>query len=348
MKFDYIIGNPPYQEEQEGDNKTYAPPIYNKFLDASYEISGRVEMIHPARFLFNAGSTPKDWNKKMLSDPHLKVLYYEQNSANVFPNTDIKGGVVVTYRDVEKDFGAIEHFIVFDELRSIAAKVSNKRNESLSKIIYASESYRFTEKMHSDNPTVENMLSKGHKYDLKTSVLDTLDNIIFFDKKPTDGEYVQIMGLIKLNRVTRWVKKEYIAGPNNFNSYKVFVPTANGSGALGEVLSTPLIGHPLIGHPLIGHTQTFISIGNFEKEEEAENLLKYIKTKFCRVMLGILKITQHNPAPKWLYVPLQDFTSISDIDWSQSISEIDGQLYKKYGLSESEIAFIESHVKEME
>ena len=76
-------------------------------------------------------------------------------------------------------------------------------------------------------------------------------------------------------------------------------------------------------------------------------MLKYIKSKFCRVMLGILKITQHNPGPKWKYVPLQNFTPASDIDWSKSISEIDQQLYKKYGLDEKEIQFIESHVKEM-
>ena len=76
--------------------------------------------------------------------------------------------------------------------------------------------------------------------------------------------------------------------------------------------------------------------------------MKYIKAKFCRVMLGILKVTQDNPPKKWKYVPLQDFTSMSDIDWLQSVSDIDKQLYKKYGLSEEEIQFIESHVKEMD
>ena len=72
-----------------------------------------------------------------------------------------------------------------------------------------------------------------------------------------------------------------------------------------------------------------------------------MKTKFCRVLLGILKITQDNAPEKWKYVPLQDFTPASDIDWSKSVAEIDKQLYAKYGLDEAEIAFIESHVKEM-
>ena len=77
-------------------------------------------------------------------------------------------------------------------------------------------------------------------------------------------------------------------------------------------------------------------------------MFEYIKTKFARVLLGVLKITQDNTRDKWAKVPLQDFTSNSDIDWSQSIAELDAQLYRKYGLSQEEIDFIESKVKEME
>ena len=102
-----------------------------------------------------------------------------------------------------------------------------------------------------------------------------------------------------------------------------------------------------MGTPLVGITQSFISFGNFETIELAQNCLKYIKTKFARVLLGSLKITQDNNKETWKNVPLQDFTSNSDIDWSQSVSEIDAQLYRKYGLSDEEVAFIESKVKEM-
>lgn len=342
--FDYVIGNPPYNEdfENSGDNGNFAKPVYNYFMDATYEIAEKIELIHPARFLFNAGSTPKAWNKKMLNDEHFKILKYESNSKNIFSNTDIKGGVVISYRDATKNYGAIGMFTSFKELNSILKKVSAHSNVSLSTIIYASESYKFTEYMHEQIPEAESMLSKGHKYDFKTSVLSTLNNVVFFDNKPDDKEYVQILGLIDAKRVYKWIRREYISAPNNFEKFKVFVPAANGSGALGEVLSTPLIGQPLIGH-----TQTFISIGCFDNRQDAENLLEYIKTKFCRVMLDILKITQHNPAPKWKYVPLQDFTPNSDVDWSKPIHEIDLQLYRKYRLDEKEIEFIETHVKEM-
>lgn len=171
---------------------------------------------------------------------------------------------------------------------------------------------------------------------------------MFFEKVPSNKDkFVQIFGIGKAGRIYRWIKEDYIAPPSNFKKYKVFVPKANGSGALGEVLSTPVIGQPVIGQPVIGHTQSFISIGSFDTEAEATALMKYVKSKFCRVLLGILKITQDNPKSKWAYVPIQDFTDKSDINWNTSIANIDKQLYKKYGLSQEEIDFIETHVKEM-
>ena len=88
MKFDIVIGNPPYQDNTIGDNDTFAPPVYDKFMSASYTISNKVELIHPARFLFNAGSTPKSWNNLMLQDKNLKILSYWPKSKDVFANTD--------------------------------------------------------------------------------------------------------------------------------------------------------------------------------------------------------------------------------------------------------------------
>ena len=110
MKFDFVIGNPPYQEQTIGDNKGFAPPVYDKFIDGAIAISDKVELIHPARFLFNAGSTPKAWNEKMLDNSHFKVLRYEENASNIFSNTDIKGGVAISYYDKSQNFGKIGVF----------------------------------------------------------------------------------------------------------------------------------------------------------------------------------------------------------------------------------------------
>ena len=340
MKFDYVIGNPPYQEETEG---TSDKPIYNFFMDAAFTVSDKVELITPARFLFNAGKTPKAWNAERLSDSHFKVMFYEQDSSKVFGNTDIKGGVAVTYRDTTQDFGAIEIFTHFSELNSLLKKVKTLSSEFLNTIMYSSDVYKFTEQVHKDCPNIKDLLSKGHENDIVTNIFDKLDDMVFFETKPDDDyDYVRIYGRKGNNRVYEWVRSDYIISPSNFNHWKVILPKSNGSGAIGEVLSTPLVGTPLVGH-----TQTFITVGSFDTEEEAQACLKYIKTKFARACLGILKITQHNPPDKWKYVPLQDFTENSDIDWSVSIPEIDRQLYKKYGLSEEEIDFIETHVKEM-
>lgn len=140
-----------------------------------------------------------------------------------------------------------------------------------------------------------------------------------------------------------FINRKFIEDHENIDKYKVILPKSNGSGALGEVLSSPIIGEPLIGF-----TQTFISIGQYDNEYEAQSTLKYIKSKFARLMLGTLKVTQDNNRETWSNVPLQDFTEFSDIDWSKSIDQIDRQLYKKYDLSEEEIDFIEKNVEPMD
>ena len=152
-----------------------------------------------------------------------------------------------------------------------------------------------------------------------------------------------MLGLVKNIRTYKYIQLKYIEPSDNIMKYKVILPKSNGTGALGETLSTPLIGSPLMGY-----TQSFIGIGAFNNINEAEACLKYIKSKFARVMLGVLKATQDNNRDVWRLVPLQDFTSRSDIDWSKSVAEIDQQLYAKYGLDESEIAFSESKIKPME
>ena len=347
MKFDVVIGNPPYQDNTLGDNDTYAPAIYHQFMDESFKIGEKVCLITPARYLFTPGRLPKSWRDKILKDEHFKILFYEQDSSKVFPNTDIKGGVAVGYHDSNKEFGAIEIFIPQNELRSISKKVIVDYEESISTLITNPLSHKFTEILRKEKPEVVSLASKT--FDLRSNVLDKLNGIIFFDEIPNDGfQYMQIFGLYNKQRSQKYIRRDFIRGPENIENYKVFVPESNGSGAIGEVLSTPLIGEPLIGEPLIGHTQTFISIGNFSTRYEAESCIKYIKSKFARTLLGILKITQHNPAPTWAKVPLQDFTVNSDIDWSQSVADIDRQLYQKYNLSQDEIDFIEEKVKAME
>ena len=339
MKFDVVIGNPPYQEETKD---TSDKPIYNYFMSEAYKFADKVCFITPARFLFNAGKTPKKWNAKMLNDKHLKVAYYEQDSSNVFPNTDIKGGVAITYRDAQKNFGKIGTFTHFEELNSALRKVLNSEKFcSIDEIYFGQEKFNL-DVLYMKNPEAKNIVgSEGKEKRLTSSIFGQLEDV--FSKNRKNETDFKILGVIKNRRKWRYINSEYIEEHPNLRKFKVMLPGSNGSGAIGEVLSTPLVGEPLVGH-----TQTFISFGAFDNREEAENLLKYIKTKFARTMLGTLKITQSNKKDTWRNVPLQNFTNNSDIDWSQPIAQIDQQLYKKYGLSEKEIAFIEEKVREME
>lgn len=335
VKFGAIVGNPPYQENSKD---TSDKPIYNYFMDIAHFLSDFSCLITPARFLFNAGKTSKEWNFKILNSPYFKVEHYEQSSGKIFDGVDLKGGLAISTYNRKQILEPIKLFIPFEELKGILRKVISIEKRFLNELVYSPESYKFTKVLHEENPDLLIKLSKGHEYDITTNIFSKL-NKVFLEEKPCNiNEYYEFFGLLNGKRTYRWIKKEYVSYHENLLKYKVFVPKSNGSGAIGEVLSTPLIGH----------TQSFISIGCLDSFYEANSLLKYIKTKFARTMLGILKITQDNKKAVWSYVPVQDFSITSEIDWSKSISEIDRQLYKKYNLSEIEIDFIETKIQNME
>lgn len=343
MNLDVIIGNPPYQGECESTRK---PPIYHLFYGVAFNLSDKVSFITPGRFLFKVGQTPKNWMEQMLSDKHFKVMDYFQKTNEVFDTVDIKGGVVISYRDAHQDFGPIGFFSEFSELRNILKKVKQHKQfteGAFSKIVSSQGIYKFSEEALRSFPRITEVQGKGTASKITSNSLECLPEI--FLEKPFDNteNHVKIYGLNKKLRELRYAKRKHIQPVDSLDYYKVLIPEANGSGAIGETLSTPIIGTPQMGH-----TDTFLSIGLFKTLSEAKACLKYIKSKFARTMLSTLKATQHNPKDTWGNVPLQDFTANSDIDWSKSIAEIDAQLYKKYGLDNNEIAFIESMIKPMD
>ena len=342
MKFDFIIRNPPYQEERQGDSNT-ATPIYHLFMDSAYSISDRVLLISPARFLFNSGYTSKAWNQERLNDTHFKVEAFYPSSFDVFHGVDIKGGIAITYRDTGKNFGPIEVFTVYPELNHIFHRItSHDEFHSIVDIIVTSFAYHFTAQLYQENPSLIGRASKGHEYDLQSNIFDTLSEVFFDHVDQSKDEYIRILGRSGNQRIWKWIKRSYVKHVANLDKYKLFLPKAAGIGQFGETLPETILGRP--GD---GATITFSSIGYFGSEEEANRCNIYLKTKFARALLGVLKVTQDLTPGKFKYVPLQNFSSSSDIDWSVSIPEIDRQLYAKYGLDENEIAFIESHVKEM-
>lgn len=342
MKFNIIVGNPPYQDRREGTSDN---PIYHLFMDFAYQLSEKAVLITPGRFLFNAGKTPSQWNRKMLKDKHLKVQSYFNKSSDAFPEINLMGGITITLRDKSQEFDEIGVFTNFKELNTILQKVLKTPGfESIDGNIYTQNKFDL-EALYKDYPDYINTIgSNGREKRLTTSIFDQLS---IFTEKPTNKNDVCVFGLIKNNRTYRFVPAKYIESHTNTEKFKVLLPKSNGSGALGEVVPTALIGEPVIGNLGTGYTQSFISIGAFNTIKEAESCLKYIKTKFVRSMLGVLKVTQDNNKDVWKYVPLQDFSENSKIDWTKSISKIDQQLFSKYKLIIEEIDFIETMVKSM-
>lgn len=169
-KFDVVIGNPPYQEEAQGEG-TRDTPVYHLFMDAAYEVAEKAVLITPARFLFNAGFTPKAWNKKMLADTHLSVAQYVSNSDQLFPGTDIKGGIAVTYRDDSRDVEPIGIFTEHPELNSILHKVVRFKGPSIDGEVSSGRAYAYTPAMHEANPAASMQMSDDAQFRVSTTRL---------------------------------------------------------------------------------------------------------------------------------------------------------------------------------
>ena len=340
-KFYAVIGNPPYQADPE-QGSTRSLPIYDKFMDEAFKVADHVELITPARFLFNSGQTREQWNQRMLNDRRFEVLEYEPDSSRVFSGVDIMGGVVISHWDSSADHEPIEIFIPDPILREIYYKAAAKSfDSSLTTICGTQCNYNFSE-LYADHPDYRKFISgEGRHSQLKSNALV---RVPIFTEEKTEADDLRIFGLVGRDRAYRFCPRRYINQDNDsLMKWKVVIPTSNGSGKLGETISSPVVEGPGTGF-----TQTFMCIGRFDSEGEAEAALKYVKSKFCRLLLGVYKNTQDNPPIKWQAIPLQDFTPSSDIDWSRPVPDIDRQLYRKYGLSDEEAEFIETNVREME
>ena len=204
MKFDFCIGNPPYQEENDKNGRQ--PPVYHLFMDSAYTVANKVELITPARFLFDAGNTPSAWNKKMLDDSHLKVLHYEVNADKVFPNTNIVGGIVVTYHDQVKNFEKIGVFTPYVELNSIMAKVSSLMSESLESVVSVRGNYRLTDLFFEDFNNVSSRLGSGTGNMFVSNIFEKIPEA-FFDNPIPKKPCLRVLGRLGSSRVYKYILK---------------------------------------------------------------------------------------------------------------------------------------------
>lgn len=336
--FDVTVANPPYQKAMAG---TSDHQIYPDFMDFAFRVSSLACFVTPARFLFNAGKTSKKWNRQVLSDPHVSVSLFEADSRRVFPAAEVKGGIAVTLRDTNVSLAPIGSFIPDRQLRSIVARVHAVADSFLDQIVFAPESYRFTSVLHVEHPRAIERVSAGHSFDMTTNCFDVLPEV-FHDV--AHRGMIGVLGRQNNRRLVKFVDRRYVRDHPNLDAWKVALAKSNGAGKLGEVLAPPVLLSPGFAH-----TQSFISIGAFGTRKEAEELATFLHTKFARLLLGSLKVTQDNKRAVWANVPNLVSKAPADlsIDWGSLVPVIDSQLADFFGLSKAEKAFVNERAQEM-
>lgn len=343
MEFNAVIGNPPYQI-MDGGAKASSMPVYQYFVECGKKINAHfISLIMPSRWMTGGKGLDK-FRSNMINDRHIIRLYDYLDSKVIFSNVDIKGGVCYFLRN--RDLENLCEIHTFD---TQGEKISNRYLKDGDDEIYIRYILMISIKnkvIIKNNENIEKITSPLKPYGLRGDVFKDPSkyNLPSFSDTFINSGYT-IIGLDdSQKRIKKFVPKTYpFPKTDMLNKYKIFITRNYGCGIIGEVPATPVLATPGMAC-----TETFIQIGPFDTESEMKHMYKYLCTKFFRFMVGIRKHDQGASRTVYHYVPLQDFTNKSDIDWNTTISEIDKQLYKKYGLSEDEIEFIEEKVQPME
>lgn len=331
MKFDAVVGNPPYQI-MDGGAKSSASPVYNYFVMQSIKINPKyLSMIMPSRW-YAGGKGLDGFRDNMLKDQRISVLVDYFDSTECFPGVDISGGICYFLWDANSNAKCKVTTIRHNNINSLSRKLLLDDDDSF---IRFNEAINIIEKINaSDGKSFSHYISSRKPFGLNTSIKavskEECKEPVFIYAYPNNG-YIDL-SKIKCN-------KELI------NKFKVCI-----SYAYGERGNFPyfVIGKPFIADKGTCCSETYLVAYSSDDLYSIQSVVKYMKTKFLRFLVLLRKNTQHATKGVYNYVPLQDFTENSDIDWSKTIPEIDQQLYKKYNLSDEEIAFIESMIKPME
>lgn len=341
VKFEAVIGNPPYQEPDGGAQKS-ARPIYQEYVYiGEYLTRQYLSLITPTRW-FSGGKGLDEFREHMLNDAHIKVLHDYTHPEDVFPDTNNRGGICYFFRDLEYDNVANLVNVVTHGDKTIDSTMRTLKIQDLDIFVRDSNAIRILQKVNRDGAVnLDNYISAAKAFGFRTFFIKDarfrsssadLDNPIKCYGRAGKIGYVEES---EIPSHKEWISK-----------WKVYVPESNN---IGTELNDDN-QNAIVGEPQSICTETYLVVGaDLDlSETSANNLSIYLKTKFARYLHGVAKISQHGTAKTYRFVPLQDFTEHSDIDWSKSIAEIDQQLYRKYNLSDDEIAFIKKMIKPME
>lgn len=341
MKFNAVVGNPPYQLVG-GSGGTNDSPIYQYFCQVAKKITPQyISLIIPSRW-FAAGrdNLLGDFRKQMLNDGNVRKLVTFDDSKVLFSNVEIKGGCCYYIEDLnykgDCEYTLVESESIQTERISLNAFDVLIRHPRLAKIV------KKIMDIIKDVPCVNSIISSDTPFGIPTKPTNNAKTQFTLTPHKIDDNSVALYYVEDLKRCIAYVDRHSIKkNYQDIDKPKTFIPEAGGSGN-----DTKVLGNPEYAPANSVCSQSYLYAA-FSSDEEAINFTKYIRTRFLRVLVSAKKITQHATNRVYSYVPLQDFTNQSDIDWNKSIHEIDQQLYAKYNLSEDEIEFIEKMIKPM-
>jgi hypothetical protein len=332
MKFKAIVGNPPYQVMDGGGAGTSAVTIYNIFVDVAKKIGPTfISMIIPARW-YAGGKGLDDFRNKMLNDRHFICLFDFPESKEVFPSADIAGGICYFLRNSE-----------YDGECSVTSVVNGHRSTNIRLLSQYDTFIRHAEAVN----IIEKVNRKAHTF-LSDIVYSRkpfgLDNNYRGQTQPYPG-CILLYGSYGISYISTTEVKQNVEAVKR---WKVIASKASAQGGRADKDGMrKVIPKVEVLPPNSACTESYLLIYDFDNRVIANRAASYIRSKLFRFLLSLSVITQNISRESFRFVPLQDFTENSDIDWSRSVAEIDRQLYEKYGLSEEEIAFIESMIKPM-
>lgn len=343
MKFNVIVGNPPYQQS-DGGAQASAKPIYNLFVESAKELNpSYISMIMPTRW-YAGGKGLDEFREIMLNDKHISELHDFLKPDILFQNTNNRGGICYFIRDKSYDNSKnLTKLFTYKNNLTPVLNIRSLKTPDSDILIRHSIALEIISKVksHKDFKTFENHISSRKPFDLEGNVVNDAKKFRL-DKK---GLKKPIMCYGKSKKIGYVERDEITKNANWIDNYKVFAPYANNIGT--ELNDDNL--NAFVGEPKTICTETYIVMGATLNLDliASTNLVKYFFTKFARFMHSLPKVSQHGTSKTYKFVPLQNFTIKSDIDWSKSTVEIDKQLYAKYKLTQEEIDFIESMIKPM-
>lgn len=344
ITFDAIVGNPPYQEDDGGAQKS-AKPIYNYIVEISKKMNPTyITLITPTRW-FAGGKGLDVFRNIMLNDVHIRELHDFLHPEEVFPDINNRGGICYFLMDKTYDNTTdLVDVITHDKGDTVRQARRPMKTRDLEIFIRDSQAISILDKVipaGTQTETLEKYISAAKAFGFRTFFIQ--DSL--FRPNP-DGLNQPVKCYGRSNKSGYVEKSEIKSHKEWIKKWKVYVPESNN---IGTELNDDN-QNSFVGAPDTICTETYLVVGAELglTEQTASNLSNYLRTKFARYMLSLAKISQHGTAKTYRFVPLQDFTENSDIDWSKSIADIDKQLYAKYGLTAEEIAFMESTIKPME